>query len=61
MKEQPINNVIQFLTGKLPAEYASDLRLYLYYQFAEYEMIKKCTNVAILEEKTYMDYLRTAI
>ncbi len=57
MKEQLINDVLQFLTGKLPAEHATDLRLYLYYQLAEYDVTKKCTDVAVREEKTYMDYL----
>lgn len=57
MKEQLINDVLQFLTGKLPAEHASNLRLYLYYQLAEYNITKKCTDVAVRDEKTYMDYL----
>ena len=57
LKEQLINDVLQFLTGKLPAEHATDLRLYLYYQLAEYDVTKKCTDVAVREEKTYMDYL----
>lgn len=57
MKEQLINNVMQYLSGKLPDEYASDLRLYLYYQMADYDVTRKCTEVAILPEKTYMDYL----
>ena len=57
MKEQLINDVLQFLSGKLPPEYNTDLRLYLYYQMAEYDVIKKCTDVAVLDEKTYMDYL----
>ena len=52
MKEQLINDVLQFLTGKLPAEHATDLRLYLYYQLAEYDVTKKCTDVAVREEKT---------
>lgn len=57
MKEQLINNILQFLAGKLPAEHSSDLRLYLYHQLSEYEITKKCTDVSILDEKTYMDYL----
>lgn len=57
MKEQLINDVLQFLSGKLPPEHNSDLRLYLYYQLAEYDVIKKCTEVVVQEEKTYMDYL----
>ena len=57
MKEQLINDVLQFLTGKLPAEYATELRLYLYYLLAGYDITKKCTDVAVWDEKNYMDYL----
>lgn len=57
MKEQLINNLLQFLQGKLPEEYSMELRLYMYYQLSEYEISKKCTEVAVLPEKTYMDYL----
>lgn len=57
MKEQLINGVLQFLAGKLPKQYTTDLQLYLYHQLAEYDVTKKCTDVAVREEKTYMDYL----
>lgn len=57
MKEQVINNVLNYLADKLPEEYNSDLRFYLYYQLSEYELVKKCTELAVIPEKTYMDYL----
>jgi len=57
MKEQLINDVLHFLIGKLPEEYSTDLRMYLYYQLSEYDVSKKCTEIAILPEKTYMDDL----
>ena len=57
MKEQLINNVMQFLSGKLPEEYSSDLRLHLYYQLADYDVTRKCTELSIPDEKSYMNYL----
>lgn len=57
MKAQMVQNIMQYLINKLPEEYMSDFRLYLYYQFSEYDITKKCTEVAVIEEKTYEDYL----
>lgn len=57
MKEQLINNILHLLSGKLPDEDITEIRLQLYCQLAEYQINKKCTDVAIVPEKTYMDYL----
>ncbi|MCI9135486.1 MAG: site-specific integrase, partial [Lachnospiraceae bacterium] len=57
MKEQLINDVMQYLARKLPDEYASDLQLYLYHKLADYDVTEKCTDVALRDEKVYMDYL----
>lgn len=57
MKEQLINDVLQFLIGKLPEEYTMELRMYMYYQLSEYDVSKRCTEIAVLPEKTYMDDL----
>lgn len=57
MKEQLINNILQFLAGKLPEEYTTDLQLYLYHQLADYDVTKKCTEIVVPPEKTYMDFL----
>ena len=57
MKEQLINSILQFLSGKLPDEDITELRLQLYYQLADYQISKKCTDLTVMPEKTYMDYL----
>lgn len=57
MKEQFINGIMQFLSGKLPEDHVSDLRLYMYYQLADYDVVRKCTELSIPDEKSYMDYL----
>lgn len=57
MKEQLINNILHLLSGKLSDEDITEIRLQLYCQLAEYQINKKCTDVAIVPEKTYMDYL----
>ncbi len=57
LKEQLINDIMQYLAGKLPEEHASDLQLYLYHKLADYDVTEKCTDVAIRDEKVYMDYL----
>ena len=57
MKEQLVNTILHLLTGKLPDEDISELRLQIYYQLSDYQVSKKCTDVAVIPEKTYMDYL----
>lgn len=57
MKEQLVNNIMQHLAGKLPEEHSADVRLYIYYLLADYQVSKKCTDVAIPPERSYMDYL----
>lgn len=57
MKEQLINNILCFLSGKLSDEDITEIRLQLYYHLADYQISKKCTDVVVSPEKTYMDYL----
>ena len=57
MKEQLIDSILQFLSGKISDEDITNLRMQIYYQLADYQVTKKCTDLAITPEKTYMDYL----
>lgn len=57
MKEQLINTILQLLTERFSDEDLSELRLQLYYQLADYQITKNCTDVTIPPQKTYMDYL----
>lgn len=57
MKEEFVDSISEFLAGKLSEEYISDLKLHLYHKLGDYDVSKRCTDVTIKTEKTYMDYL----
>lgn len=57
MKEEFIDNISEFLAGKLSEECLSNLKLHMYHKLNDYDVSKKCTEVALPNEKSYMDYL----
>ncbi len=57
MKEEFVDNISEFLAGKLPEKYITDLKLHMYHELTDYDITKKCTDLSICNEKTYMDYL----
>lgn len=57
MKEEFVDSISEFLAGKLSEEYILDLKLHMYHELNDYDVSKKCTDIAIKTEKTYFDYL----